>query len=202
MDPPAYEDIADEKGVLDGDAKATHHISICEEVGASRSQHVAVLVSKLMPQIRERAKHGLSKSKLLILPSDQAETSMKGELVGFDEDDLPIMVQLEGQYDGSRFWSQSEAIALLRDQMLKELGGETVAVPVREALPQRPVEPSRSSFWGRKPSRVVETKPARPTTPPVTVDIELDQVNFRTENDYGLYETIRGKGLLMSVVIR
>lgn len=71
MDPPAYEEIASEKGIWDGDAKTTYHINIREEVGASRSQHVAVLVSKLMPQIRERAKHGLSKSTLLILPSDQ-----------------------------------------------------------------------------------------------------------------------------------
>lgn len=71
MEPPAYDEVVHENDIWDGDTKTKHHMSIRDEVGASRSQHVAVLVSKLMPQIRERAKHGLSNSTLLILPSDQ-----------------------------------------------------------------------------------------------------------------------------------
>ncbi|KAF2206772.1 hypothetical protein CERZMDRAFT_103073 [Cercospora zeae-maydis SCOH1-5] len=202
MDPPAYDEVVHENDVWDGDAKAKHHISIRDEVGASRSQHVGVLVSKLMPQIRERAKHGLSNSTLLILPSDQAEASSRGELVGFSEDDLPIVIQLDGQYDGSQFWSQDEALLLLKDQMLTELGGGPATNPLREALPGRPIEQLRSSFWGRKTNRSVASQPVVPPPPPVTVDVEWDQVNFRTETEFGLYETIRGRAVLMKVDIR
>jgi hypothetical protein len=75
MDPPAYEEIAsssdDKEGFSRWDTKSPTHLSIREEVGASRSQHVAALVEKILPQIRERAKHGLSRTTLLIMPSDQ-----------------------------------------------------------------------------------------------------------------------------------
>ena len=89
--------------------------------------------------------------------------------------------------------------------MLTELGGDAPAMPVREALLERPaVEQTRSSFWGRKSSKVQvqESRPARPVSPPVKVEVEMDQVNFRTENDFGLYETIRGKGVVVKVDIR
>ncbi|PPJ54348.1 hypothetical protein CBER1_07108 [Cercospora berteroae] len=203
MDPPAYDEVVHESDIWDGDAKTKHHISIRDEVGASRSQHVAVLVSKLMPQIRERAKHGLSNSTLLILPSDQAETSRRGELVGFSDDELPIVIQLDGQYDGSQFWSQDEALSLLRDQMSTELGGDPPMRPMRETLPERPSEQPKSSFWGRKSNKPIAGKPvAVAPPPPVTVEVEMDQVNFRTETEFGLYETVRGRGVLMTVYIR
>ena len=73
-EPPSYEEstssfFVDEKG----DSKSLQRFSIREEVALSRSQHVAALVSKLLPQIRERAKSGLSKSTLFLMPSDQGQ---------------------------------------------------------------------------------------------------------------------------------
>ena len=77
-DPPSYEESASEYGHPVGDYKADSKVlqrfSILEEVGASRAQHVAAIVSKLLPQIRDRAKRGLSKSTLLLLPSDQGRS--------------------------------------------------------------------------------------------------------------------------------
>ena len=74
-DPPSYEESASEYGMQYGnpkaDSKTTQHFSIREEVGASRSQMVAALVAKLLPTVRDRAKQGLSKSTLLLLPSNQ-----------------------------------------------------------------------------------------------------------------------------------
>lgn len=73
--PPSYEDIVGEHDAKrehdDFDSKMPQRFSIRDEVGSSRSQHVAALISKLLPQIRERAKSGLSKTTLLLLPSDQ-----------------------------------------------------------------------------------------------------------------------------------
>ena len=78
-EPPPYEDVSfdlnDGKDALrpnDTKNPGPQRLSIREEVGASRSQHVATLVSKILPQIRERAESGLSKTTLLLLP-------MKGE---------------------------------------------------------------------------------------------------------------------------
>ncbi|KAK4498139.1 hypothetical protein PRZ48_010795 [Zasmidium cellare] len=205
--PPSYEDTVREYDTKDKhddlDSKVQQRFSIRDEVGSSRSQHVAALISKLLPQIRERAKSGLSKTTLLLLPSDQADITRKGELVGFPEDERPIMIQLEGRYDGTQFWTQREALDLLKEQMLLELGGVLPTPVVEQPLPPRPEPQSKSSFWGRKQSKAPEPRPvAKPPKPPVTVDVEMDQVNFRTETEYGLYETLRGRAVLVTVDVR
>jgi hypothetical protein len=74
--PPSYEEstfYGQSFGNEKTDSKGLKRFSIREEVGASRSQHVAALVEKVLPEIRERAKSGLSKTTLLLLPSDQGE---------------------------------------------------------------------------------------------------------------------------------
>ena len=73
-DPPSYEESTLENTIQSdwkSDSKVPQRFSIREEVGASRSQHVAAIVAKLLPHIRDRAKQGLSKSTLLLLPSNQ-----------------------------------------------------------------------------------------------------------------------------------
>jgi hypothetical protein len=67
MDPPSYDEITTR---TDG-KRTVHCLMIRDELGISRRQHVAALVDKLVPRLRERASMGLSKSPLLILPSDQ-----------------------------------------------------------------------------------------------------------------------------------
>lgn len=112
------------------------------------------------------------------------------------------MIQLDGQYDGSQFWSQDEALSLLKDQMLTELGGSPATQPIRETLPERPREQPKS-FWGRKSNKPIAFKPVTVApAPPVTVEVEMDQVSFRSETEFGLYETMRGRGVLMKVHIR
>ncbi|KAF2173802.1 hypothetical protein M409DRAFT_16073 [Zasmidium cellare ATCC 36951] len=206
--PPSYEDTVGECDAKydnhDVDSKVPQRFSIRDEVGSSRSQHVTALISKLLPQIRERAKSGLSKTVLLLLPSDQGDASKRGELVGFPEDDRPILIQLEGRYDGTQFWTQREALDLLKEQMLMELGGAIPAPAVEQTPPPPPIESQpKSSFWTRKQSKAPEARPiTKQPKPPVTVDVEMDQVNFRTETEYGLFETIRGRAVLVTVDVR
>ncbi|KAF1820727.1 uncharacterized protein K489DRAFT_41145 [Dissoconium aciculare CBS 342.82] len=71
MDPPSYDEITTR---TDG-KRTVHCLMIRDELGISRRQHVAALVDKLVPRLRERASMGLSKSPLLILPSDQAKAN-------------------------------------------------------------------------------------------------------------------------------
>ncbi|KAF7190602.1 hypothetical protein HII31_07761 [Pseudocercospora fuligena] len=204
MDPPSYEEVTSSStakvALWETDSKAPHGLSIREEVGASRSQHVAALVSKLLPQVRERARRGLSRFSLLILPSDQKNISNKGELVGFAEDDRPVLVQLEGDFDDSPFWTQQEALDLLQRHMYAEVAGDVPSPAMEESLPQRTVSQSKSSwFGGRKQVKPATTKVNVPPKSPVRVEVELETVNFRTVTEYGLYETIRGRGVLLTV---
>lgn len=73
--PPSYDDVAETSGRRtddwSGDSKLPQRINIRDEVGASRSQHVAALVGRLLPQVRKRAKSGISRMTFLMMPSDQ-----------------------------------------------------------------------------------------------------------------------------------
>ena len=74
-EPPSYEEAASTVNQICGDDKSEFNgikrFSIREEVVASRSHHVAALVSKISPHVRKRAQSGFSRSTLLLLPSDQ-----------------------------------------------------------------------------------------------------------------------------------
>lgn len=93
----------------------------------------------------------------------------------------------------------------MQQQMTVEIGGDLPAPAVEEQpLPPRPVEQRKSSFWGRKQSKAAE--PHRPVATsarsPVTVEVQMEYVNFRTETEYGLYETLRGRAVMVVVVVR
>jgi hypothetical protein len=72
--PPSYEDsMADCQFQSDhkGDGKTPQIWSIREQIDLSRTQHVASIVSQLVDHIRDRAVQGLSKTTLVLMPSDQ-----------------------------------------------------------------------------------------------------------------------------------
>lgn len=226
MDPPSYEESASayeyQQSVdTKSDPKLSQRFSIREEVGLSRAQHVAALVTKLLPQVRERARQGLAQSTLLLIPSNQGATmrivdigapdlsrsldpGRKGQLVGFPSDTIPIVIQLEGRQDTLEFWAQQQAIDELKIQLLVSL---TDSIPtVIEPLPERPAPPPavKSSFWSRKQKAPeVKAEPVRKVEkPPISVGVLLDEVHFRTETEYGLYETLRGRCVVIEVDVR
>lgn len=115
-----------------------------------------------------------------------------------------MLVQLEGRYDVTEFWTQQEALQELHDQMLGELVGDQPQL-AEQPLPERPAPPPavKASFWGKKQSKGrQEVSVAKPVKAPVTVDVQTEQVNFRTENEYGLYETLRSRAVMMAVDVR
>lgn len=126
-------------------------------------------------------------------------------MVGFPEDKIPIVIQLEGGYDGTQFWTQQEVIALLQEQTLAAVADQMPRPDDVEdvALPVRPEPEPRHSFWGRKQSKApAPMHAAQPTMPPVTVDIEQDQFSFRSETPYGLFETLRARAVLITVDVK
>ena len=72
-------------------------------------------------------------------------------------------------------------------------------------LPERPTpsSSSKSSFFSRKQGKAtVVPVQASPVKAPVVVDVQLDEVHFRAETEYGLYETLRCRCLLVAVEVR
>ncbi|RMY47192.1 hypothetical protein D0865_08823 [Hortaea werneckii] len=206
-EPPSYEEAASTSNQIYGDEKSVFNgitrFSIREEVVASRSQHVAALVSKILSHVRERAQSGFSRSTLLLLPSDQG-VECEGQLVGFTEDEVPLMIQLEGRHDVSEFWQQQEAVALLQEQTLNAVSDSMVLPPVQAPLPLReqPVPANKKSLFGSR-SKLPQVGQSRPSVqmPPVTVSVKMEEVYFRTETAYGLMETLRRNALLLAVQV-
>lgn len=207
-DPPSYEESTSTYNNYSNDsksdAKTPLRFSIREEVGASRSQHVAALVAKLLPHIRDRARRGLSKSSLLLLPSNQ-DASRKGQLVGFPDDETPTLIQLEGRQDTMEFWTQEAARGELQNQMLAAISEDLPSTAIGTPLPERPAPPpaTKSSFFGRKQSKAPAVATSTvPAKAPVTVEVQLEEGHFRGETEYGLFETQRCRGLLVTVEVR
>jgi hypothetical protein len=77
-EPPSYEESTSGAGNPSdhkGDSKTHQQWSIREQVGLSRTHHVASIVSQIVEHIRERATQGLSKTTLVFIPSDQGSSA-------------------------------------------------------------------------------------------------------------------------------
>jgi hypothetical protein len=115
------------------------------------------------------------------------------------------LIQLEGRQDTLEFWTQEEARKELQSEMLAAISDDLPTKAIEPSLPERPTPSSatKSSFFGRKqgkePTVAVQ---ANPVKPPVVVDVQLDEVHFRAETEYGLYETLRCRCLLVAVEVR
>ncbi|KAK3643934.1 hypothetical protein LTR56_006765 [Elasticomyces elasticus] len=202
MDPPSYEESTEDQGHRKEehhDHKIPQRFSIREEVGTSRAQHVISVVAKLLPLVQNRARGGYSRSTLLLLPSDQ-DCSRKGELVGYAEDEVPVLVQLEDGGDTVEFWRQPEALDLLRSQMMTAVSPtSTDHLPPLPTRPSLPPAARKTSLFGRKPLKSPEVQTVLKA--PVTVDVKMEDVFFRTENEYGLYQTLCGRAVLLTVEV-
>jgi hypothetical protein len=115
------------------------------------------------------------------------------------------MIQFEGRQNSTQFWQQEEALSELRVQLLYAV---TDGVPVESApacLEERPPPPPKKSSWfGRNNSKAPEVRRrVQPTNvSPVTVDVRLDDVHFRSETEFGLYQTLNARVVMVVVEIR
>lgn len=118
--------------------------------------------------------------------------------MGFPEE--AVLVQLEGLIDRNAFWTQHEAQEELQKLLYFELAGEMPANLLAQEQPSSTTKSSRSSWFGRKASKIIEEIPiAARHKPSIVVDVQLKDVHFRMANDYGLYETTRAQAILVTV---
>lgn len=124
--------------------------------------------------------------------------------MGFPDDEVPTIIQFEGSQNGTQFWQQDEVLYELRVQLRNAVSDGMPVERMRQdpvvALPPPP--PQKSSWFGRKSSKAaVPVREVRAACP-VTVDVHLDEVHFRSETEYGLYETLRAKVVMAIVDVR
>lgn len=102
------------------------------------------------------------------------------------------------------FWNQQEALNILQNQMLTALADDVSIPPAEAPLAAREPLQTRKSFFGRKSSSRPEKKSNGQSVqlPPVDVQVMLDEVHLRTETEFGLFETLRGRAVIVTVVVR
>ena len=133
------------------------------------------------------------------------DASRKGTAVGLPDDEVPTIIQFEGSQNGTQFWQQDEVLYELKVQLHNAVSDGIPAERMRQhariTAPPPPPPTQKTSWFGRKSSK----KAAAPVreevsvVSPVTVEVHLDEVHFRSETEYGLYETLRAK-VVMAVV--
>ena len=135
-----------------------------------------------------------------------SDASRKGAMVGFPDDSVPTMIQFEGSQNGTQFWQQDEVLSELKVQLRNAVSDGIPPERMRQhsepvALPPPP--PPKSSWFGRKSSKAaVPVGEEAPFACPVTVDVHLDEAHFRSETEFGLYETLRAKVVMAVVDVR
>jgi hypothetical protein len=128
--------------------------------------------------------------------------------VGFPDGDDPTMIQFEGRQNGTQFWTQDEALRELQAQLQSAISDGVPAESMRRRTDHTtnlpPLPPPRKTLWfGRKASKMPEpAQEVQNATSPDMVDVRLDELHFRSETEYGLYETLRARVVLATVDVR
>jgi len=136
------------------------------------------------------------------------DASRKGTAVGFPDDEVPTIIQFEGSQNGTQFWQQDEVLYELKVQLHNAVSDGIPAERMRQhaeaiALPPPPPPPQKTSWFGRKSSKAaVPVREEVSVVSPVTVEVHLDEVHFRSETEYGLYETLRAKVVMAVIDVR
>jgi len=220
-DPPSYEEsssvvLHDEKS--DTKTRDRFFWSLQDEVTASRSDHVRAAAKKVKEVLEARARGGVSKTDLILLPSEQAALGKislmellavlipntvpfeTAELVEFQGTQKPVLIALQGLADSTEFWSQPDAVKELEVQISIALGIEEPAPSVPAIPPREPPTRKSFTFSRQTTSSATRANSQRSTSdvPPRRVQTVVEEVYFRTETPFGLYETIA----VQAVVVR
>lgn len=134
------------------------------------------------------------------------DASRKGTVVGFPDDEVPTIIQFGGSQNGTQFWQQDEVLYELKVQLHNAVSDGIPAERMRqhaEAIALPPPPPQKTSWFSRKSSKAaVPVREQVSVVSPVTVEVHLDEIHFRSETEYGLYETLRAKVIMAIIDVR
>lgn len=189
---------------------------------------LSLLTTQIQLYLSAFAKAGLEKGTLILIPSKGLEDDSKALPVEFEDkvkegiveyDQLVKIRDKEGSYDGESemwFWRDEDMAIRLAGYLKPAKDLKNAPLPPRKEEVKAAAEPSRG-FWGRKKSSVkaaerpplIEDRKVEPVVAPteteqekVLMDVRAEEVVFRTENDFGIYETRRGFGIVLKLRVQ
>jgi hypothetical protein len=191
------------------------------QVTAARAEHTRRIGDeKICPSIRRRADDGLSKTTIILIPSnlDMAKTTDAIEIVDFHGHEEEVeQVQLEGNLNRLEFWKQPDVIKELRYVLEERLSASPIprdfgqkTTPVQEIAPPAVGTQKRKGLFDRRPSKqatdenIANPDPSSSSKVPsnrIDVKVALEDICIRTVSDFGLYETVTQPVVVVTVDI-
>lgn len=197
---------------------STSRTSLPHNLASIRKARIhSLLETHIKPHLLDTTLAGLSRSTLVLIPSDVPsltpslgndskdhlgqQASFPGEkIAGFSDAGNLTLIRLQGQENSFEFWRQLPVIKELERALQAHLERDKAVGDIVEyILPARPE--SRGWFKKRTPSapqkKTENVKASRGSK--VKAEVELQDVSLRTVNAMGLYETKTGKAIVIKV---
>jgi hypothetical protein len=190
---------------------------------------LSLLTTQIQLYLSAFAKTGLEKGTLILVPAKgledekalpvEFEDKVKEGIIEYDQ--LVRICDKEGSSDGEGemwFWHDEDMAVRLAGYLKPAPDLKNAPLPPRKEEVKATAEPSCSrGFWGRKKSsaksaerppliedRKVETVvlPTESEQEKVLMDVKAEEVVFRTENEFGIFETRRGWGIVLKLRVQ
>lgn len=189
---------------------------------------LSLLTTQIQIYLSDFAKTGFHKGTLILVPAkgieDENAVPVEYDFKNPNEYDTIVRVndkELDEYGEGYMFWRDEDMARRLAGYLrpAKDLKNEELP-PIKEKLKaaEQATQTTSRGFWGRKKSSVVGaerpalvevgqdlkvehlSKVARAgSKDQISMDVKAEEVVFRTENDFGIYETQRGWGLVLKL---
>ncbi|KAI9891275.1 MAG: hypothetical protein M1814_002965 [Vezdaea aestivalis] len=201
--PPAYS----ENGPSLYDSKATP-ISLSTKLSQTRLARITTLIQKtILPHLTSQFQSGLSRSTLILFPTDTSAESDSAELtepLGFKAADNLRVIRLEGEENVLGFWRQGAVIQQLAAELRVLLGAaeeQVEALPVQHGESGIRTSGLRGLWRERKEVIAVAMVPRLPRAGEVEVKVVLEEVVVRTVSPMGLYDTKVDEAVVVSATV-
>lgn len=122
----------------------------------------------------------------------------RNELVGFLENERPVLVALQSEADSVDFWAQQQVLHEFRAQLGQVMGASSSS--------QKPVGPALSLRQATRSTGFVPSLPPTATNGSTAgskeaVKAEMREIYVRTETPFGLFKTVSLMALVVRVVL-
>jgi hypothetical protein len=179
---------------------------------------LSLLTNDIQIYLSDLAKTGLRKGTLVLIPANavEDEKALPADFDFAESDEFARVVRVKDKEgDDSRksprwFWRDEDMANRLASYLQPKPDPRTLELPARkEEIMPKPEASTSRGFWGRKksttvvPERKQEPKPemsgVKDGEDKVSMDVNAEEMVFRTENDLGIWETERGYGIVVKL---
>ncbi|KAI9739091.1 MAG: Lactoylglutathione lyase [Cirrosporium novae-zelandiae] len=205
LDLPSYTEATSSKSVS---------LSLPASLADVRTTRITALINNtIIPSFQALTMSGLSRRTFLLIPSDAAYTiSSHSEIpsLSLEDADHVEIIRLSGPENSLGFWQQRAVVQDLQTMLRAQLGVSGERVTNRKVASQSSpaIKQNKGSWWGRKSKRPSYTEQntadevedvEEVQLGEIKVDVALEEMVLRVENEMGLYETQPGKAVAIPV---